>query len=318
MRHEASRRSSWRGWSRFVARGLAVAVLAGTCTVAAAGGASAEASAAQPRSSSADTVSDTASVSPSGARRRERPPARRSARSCRSTTRARSSGRSRTRTCASGWPRDRGSRSARARRSPSRTRADGSCTSPAASTRSTGNGRVGSTQLRLPVVVEPGSAPVQLGGTKYHGTLRISVVAGKLEAINTLALDDYVVDVVSSECPGYWRQDALRAQAVASRSYALTSTRPQASFDLYPDDRSQNYHGMVQRVSDRRRRRRGDEAPGSLLQRPSGEGVSSPRRTAVARAASRTSGTPKRCRTSSRARTRSTRRAPTATGGPSR
>ena len=107
-----------------------------------------------------------------------------------------------------------------------------------------GNGLLGSTRLRLPLVVKPGAAPLQLAGTRYHGTLSISLADGKLEAVNTLAIDDYVVDVVSSECPGYWRQHALRAQAVASRSYALTSIRPDAGFDLYPDDRSQNYHGM--------------------------------------------------------------------------
>lgn len=107
-----------------------------------------------------------------------------------------------------------------------------------------GNGLLGSTRLRLPLVVNPGAAPVQLGGTRYHGTLSISLADGKLEAVNTLALDDYVVDVVSSECPGYWPQEALRAQAVASRSFALTSIRPEARFDVYPDDRSQNYHGL--------------------------------------------------------------------------
>jgi stage II sporulation protein D len=106
------------------------------------------------------------------------------------------------------------------------------------------DGLLGSTRLQLPLVVEPGATPLQLGGTRYHGTLTISLSGSRLEAVNTLALDDYVVDVVSSECPGYWRQDALRAQAVASRSYALTSIRPDAPFDLYPDDRSQNYHGM--------------------------------------------------------------------------
>jgi SpoIID/LytB domain protein len=106
-------------------------------------------------------------------------------------------------------------------------------------------GLVGSTRLELPVVVKPGAAPVQLGGTRYHGTVRISLTGGALEAVNTLALDDYVADVVSSECPGYWRPEALRAQAVASRSFALMSLRPDAAFDLYPDDRSQNYHGML-------------------------------------------------------------------------
>jgi stage II sporulation protein D len=107
-----------------------------------------------------------------------------------------------------------------------------------------GNGLFGSTRLQLPVTIKPGAAPVQLGGTRYHGTLSISRSDGKLEAVNTLPLDDYVVDVVSSECPGYWQQDALRAQAVASRSFALMSKRSDTSFDVYPDDRSQNYHGM--------------------------------------------------------------------------
>jgi stage II sporulation protein D len=62
--------------------------------------------------------------------------------------------------------------------------------------------------------------------------------------VNDLDLEDYLVAVVSSECPGYWHSVALQAQAVASRSYALASLRPDAAFDLYPDDRSQNYHGL--------------------------------------------------------------------------
>jgi stage II sporulation protein D len=107
-----------------------------------------------------------------------------------------------------------------------------------------GTGLLATTRIRLPLVAKPGTAPLQLGGTRYHGTLSISLNEGKLEAVNALALDDYVVDVVSSECPGYWPKEALRAQAVASRSYALTSIRTDATFDVYPDDRSQNYHGM--------------------------------------------------------------------------
>jgi stage II sporulation protein D len=99
--------------------------------------------------------------------------------------------------------------------------------------------------LRLPLQVLPGSAPLQLGGTRYHGSFTLTADGAKLEVVNTLPLDDYVVDVVSSENPGYWPQDALRAQAVASRSFAVTSLRPDAGFDVYPDDRSQNYHGML-------------------------------------------------------------------------
>lgn len=244
MRRDASRRSRWRAWSRFAARGLAAAVLAGTCTVAAAGGASAEAGSAtavvirghgfghgiglsqwgaEERAAAGQTFGEILSFYYPGTELRMIPD---------SNVRV--------------WLAARPSLQIGSRSPFSVRDARGRVLQlPGGLYPVAGNGRVGSTQLRLPVVVSPGSAPVQLGGTKYHGTLRVSFVAGKLEAINTLPLDDYIVDVVSSECPGYWRQDALRAQAVASRSYALTSTRPQASFDLYPDDRSQNYHGMV-------------------------------------------------------------------------
>jgi stage II sporulation protein D len=107
------------------------------------------------------------------------------------------------------------------------------------------DGVLGSERLRFPLQALPGSAPLQLGGTRYHGTLTVKLDDSRVEAVNTLPLDEYVVDVVSSECPGYWPQHALRAQAVASRSYAVASLRPDADFDVYPDDRSQNYHGML-------------------------------------------------------------------------
>jgi stage II sporulation protein D len=63
--------------------------------------------------------------------------------------------------------------------------------------------------------------------------------------VDTLDLEDYVAGVVSVECPAYWRAAALRAQAVASRTYALANLRPKAAFDLYSDDRSQNYRGLA-------------------------------------------------------------------------
>jgi stage II sporulation protein D len=110
------------------------------------------------------------------------------------------------------------------------------------------DGRLGAEPLRLPAVALPGSAPLRLGGTAYSGTLGLSTAGAHVRVVNTLELEDYLVGVVSSECPGSWPGDALRAQAVASRSFALASLRPQADFDLYPDDRSQNYHGLQKRL----------------------------------------------------------------------
>jgi stage II sporulation protein D len=106
------------------------------------------------------------------------------------------------------------------------------------------DGRLDGRSVLLPARVRPGSALLTLGATQYRGTLDVEQSVGGLSVVNAIALEDYVADVVSSECPGYWRQQALRAQAVASRTYALANLHPERAFDLYPDDRSQSYHGL--------------------------------------------------------------------------
>src|SRR5204863_8675163 len=56
--------------------------------------------------------------------------------------------------------------------------------------------------------------------------------------------DSYLLAVLPAEMPSHWLQQALDDQAVAARSYALSSLRPGASFDVYPDTRSQEYLGI--------------------------------------------------------------------------
>ncbi|HKH31980.1 MAG TPA: SpoIID/LytB domain-containing protein, partial [Gaiellaceae bacterium] len=53
----------------------------------------------------------------------------------------------------------------------------------------------------------------------------------------------YLYGVVPSEMPHYWPLEALKAQAVAARSYAL-ATRRGGDFDVYADVRSQVYRGI--------------------------------------------------------------------------
>jgi len=63
--------------------------------------------------------------------------------------------------------------------------------------------------------------------------------------IHTLALETYVRGVVSAEVPASWPLAALEAQAVASRTYALTAHAGGARFDVYSDARSQVYRGVA-------------------------------------------------------------------------
>src|SRR5436305_11997002 len=93
-----------------------------------------------------------------------------------------------------------------------------------------------------PLLFQPGSAPLQLKHL-YRGSIQVDVVGGKVRAINVVGLEQYLYGVVPSEMPFDWLPEALKAQAVVARSYAL-ATRRTGAFDLYPDTRSQVYLGI--------------------------------------------------------------------------
>jgi stage II sporulation protein D len=99
-------------------------------------------------------------------------------------------------------------------------------------------------KLKLPLRYEPGAAPLQLDGKSYRGALVVHRRNGKLTVVNRLPLDRYLRGVVPWEMPDDWHPEALRAQAVVARSYALATLKPGTLFDLYPDTRSQVYGGI--------------------------------------------------------------------------
>jgi stage II sporulation protein D len=93
-----------------------------------------------------------------------------------------------------------------------------------------------------PLLLQPGTSPLQLKHL-YRGSIQVDVVSGKLRAINMVGLEQYLYGVVPSEMPYTWHPEALKAQAVVARSYAI-ATRKTGAFDLYPDTRSQVYLGL--------------------------------------------------------------------------
>ena len=98
--------------------------------------------------------------------------------------------------------------------------------------------------LRGPLVFSPGADPLSLGRRSYRGTLRVSV-SGSLRVVNTVGLEPYLWGVVPSEMPDRWPAEALQAQAVVARSYALSHLQKGGDFDLYADTRSQVYGGIA-------------------------------------------------------------------------
>ena len=80
---------------------------------------------------------------------------------------------------------------------------------------------------------------------RYRGVLRIRLTTSAM-IINLVAVDAYLRGVVPVEMPSTWPVEALKAQAIASRSYALKHAHPTTgTWDLYDDTRSQVYRGRA-------------------------------------------------------------------------
>jgi stage II sporulation protein D len=93
-----------------------------------------------------------------------------------------------------------------------------------------------------------GKGKVEIAGVgTYRGALEAVPTesdSGSLNVVNALAVDQYVKGVIPNESPPSWPAEQLKAQAIASRSFALTGGVGGNGFDLYADTRSQVYEGL--------------------------------------------------------------------------
>jgi SpoIID/LytB domain protein len=92
--------------------------------------------------------------------------------------------------------------------------------------------------------------PVRYNDRPYRGRIEVFTnTRGTLTVVNVIGLEDYVRGVVANELsPGsYPALDALKAQAIAARTYALKNRGQFMSqgFDLLPTTRSQVYRGLT-------------------------------------------------------------------------
>ncbi|HAF95358.1 MAG: hypothetical protein A2021_00920 [Elusimicrobia bacterium GWF2_52_66] len=89
-----------------------------------------------------------------------------------------------------------------------------------------------------------GSEKVRLGGNIYKGDILINAVpGGRLNIIEYLPLEDYLYGVLPSEMSAGWPLEALKAQAVASRSYAVKNLAPGKDYDVTDGIDTQVYNG---------------------------------------------------------------------------
>jgi stage II sporulation protein D len=85
-----------------------------------------------------------------------------------------------------------------------------------------------------------------VNGRPYGGRLRLIPESGALRVVNHVGLETYIGAVVGAEMPSSWSLEALRAQAVAARSYALAHMARPANRHWHLGDttRWQAYKGL--------------------------------------------------------------------------
>ena len=96
------------------------------------------------------------------------------------------------------------------------------------------------------IVLRPDSKGyVSTKGKWYHGKLMVKVVNGNLTVINDIDLENDIKGVVPSEMPPSWEYEALKAQAIAARIFALANLGKQAKngYDLKDNTEDQAYGG---------------------------------------------------------------------------
>ena len=91
-----------------------------------------------------------------------------------------------------------------------------------------------------------GSGPWRVGSRTLRGQLRVRARSGRVEVLNRVGLEEYVASTVGGEMSPSWPREALRAQAVAARTYVLheAAKRQAAAWDVRATALSQVYRGL--------------------------------------------------------------------------
>ena len=91
-------------------------------------------------------------------------------------------------------------------------------------------------------------AAISLNGRRLRGALDIVKQNDRtLLVINHVSLEDYLQGVLSKEAPDYWPSEALKAIAIAARTYAVYQryTKEAGDYDVTGDVLSQDYGGRT-------------------------------------------------------------------------
>jgi stage II sporulation protein D len=128
--------------------------------------------------------------------------------------------------------------------SPSGLVVEGQASVPAERTMTVEASSVGSRALR----VRSADDFIRMNGKSFRGWVELRKKKnGLLLAVNELDIELYLLGVVASEIPHDWHPEALKSQAVASRTYALYQKRTAKGklYHVLATENSQMYSGRV-------------------------------------------------------------------------
>jgi len=105
---------------------------------------------------------------------------------------------------------------------------------------------VGMQELSSPIklLAADGQERIRLGGNLYKGDILLKTAPDdKLDIIEFLPIEDYLYGVLPVEMSPDWPLEALKAQAVASRTYAMRFINPSKDYDVTNGVEMQVYNG---------------------------------------------------------------------------
>jgi stage II sporulation protein D len=122
-----------------------------------------------------------------------------------------------------------------------------------------------------PMTLESRSVYFRVGGRQYRELVSVYEDGDKLLAVNTIDLEDYLVGLINHEISSGWPDEAVKAQAIVARSYALyqahNSRDPRYDLESTVDD--QVYGGS--QTEDYRSAKAVRETAGEVLVDDAGE-----------------------------------------------
>jgi stage II sporulation protein D len=101
-------------------------------------------------------------------------------------------------------------------------------------------------QSPVRIVTDSPNSKIRINGRRFRDNMLLSCKNGKLTVINELGLEDYIRGILPQEVNPAWHEEALKAQAVCSRTYALRNLRKHTKqgFDLCNKTHCQVFGGM--------------------------------------------------------------------------